>query len=292
MPDAAGSGGAASPGGVAGSGAGAGLSPADAALIARLQPPTPTPYHRLNPLTKFVAAAVTTLAVLLLGGYVAPLVLFGLLVVPGAVAGLVLRRVITASVIVTLPLAVAVGLVSVFTRPGATVLFTLGSLDATLEGLDFAAQVVVHLFVMAAALTLFGVTTAPRAFIADLERRGVSPRLAFAIGAVLDTVPAVLERGRQVRDAQRARALDTEGSAIRRAAAIVPLAGPVVVGALHQVEARSLALEARAFGRPGSRRLIWAPRDSPLEDVARWLLVAAIVAIFVVALLGVLPRLP
>lgn len=277
---------------MAGSGGGASLAPADAALLARLQPPTPTAYHRLNPLTKAVVASVTTIAALALGGYVAPTILFAVLVLPGAVVGGVARRVMTASLAVTLPLAVAVGLVSVFTRPGATVLFEVGPFDATLEGVDFAAQVVVRLFVMATALTLFGVTTAPRAFIADLERRGVSPRLAFAVGAVLDTVPAIVERGRQVRDAQRARALDTEGSLPRRAAGIVPLAGPVVVGALHQVEARSLALEARAFGRPGARHLLWVPRDSPAEQVARWLLAAALVAVITAAVLGVLPRLP
>lgn len=66
--------------------------------------------------------------------------------------------------------------------------------------------------VMAAALTLFGLTTEPRAFVADLERRGVSPRLAFLAIAVLDAIPWLIERGREVSAAQRARGLDTEGS--------------------------------------------------------------------------------
>jgi energy-coupling factor transport system permease protein len=218
--------------------------------------------------------------------------LFLALVLPGAIAAQVLRRVVTTSATVTLPLAIAVGLVSVFTRHGATVLFTIGPLDATLEGVDFAGRVVVRLFVMAAALTLFGATTSPRAFIADLERRGVSPRLAFAIGAVLDTVPSLVERGRQVVEAQRARALDTEGGGLRRLAAIVPLAGPVVVGALHQVEARALALEARAFGQPGRRHLLWAPADTATERAIRWMLLVAVVVLIGTATVGVLPHLP
>jgi energy-coupling factor transport system permease protein len=192
----------------------------------------------------------------------------------------------------TAPLAIAVGLVSVFTRPGATLLFQAGPLEATLEGLDFAARVVVRLFVMAAALTLFGLTTAPRAFIADLERRGVSPRLAYAIGAVLDAVPTMVERARTVRGAQRARGLDIDGSAIRRIAAVVPLVGPVVIGSLHQVEARSLALDARAFGRPGPRHLIWAPSDGSGQRVARWFLVLGLSAIAAGTLAGLLPPLP
>jgi energy-coupling factor transport system permease protein len=204
----------------------------------------------------------------------------------------VARHVVTRSVLITSPLAVAVGLVSVFTRPGVTVLFTVGPLDATLEGLDFAGRVVVRLFVMAAALILFGATTSPRAFIADLERRGVSPRLAFAIGAVLDTVPSLAERGRQVVVAQRARALDTEGGGLRRLAAIGPLAAPIVVGALHQVEARTLALEARAFGRPGRRHLLWAPADTATERAIRWLVLVAVVVVLGAAATGSLPRVP
>lgn len=268
------------------------LSPADAALLARLPPRTPTAYHRLNPLTKVVAASVTTLTALVLGGYLVPILLFVAVVIPGAVVARILPRVIVLATAATLPLAIAVGLVSVFTRPGATVLFELGPFDATLEGADFAAKVVVRLFVMASALALFGLTTAPRALIADLHRRGVSPRIAYALSAVLDTVPSMVERARAVREAQWARGLDTEGGFLRRAAGVLPLVGPVVLGALHDVERRSLALEARAFARPGPRQLLWAPRDTRRERVVRWQLVAAFLVVVVGAATGALPRLP
>ena len=231
---------------------------------------------------------VTVLATLVLGGYVAPVVLLATLVLPGALVAGGLQRVLTTSAALTLPLAIAVALVSVFTRSGATVLFRVGPIDATVEGVDFAAQVTLRLFVSAAALTLFGLTTAPRAFIADLERRGVSPRLAFAIGSVLDTVPSMAKRARAVRDAQRARGLDTEGNVLRRVAAVVPLAGPVVIGALHEVEGRSLALDARAFGRPGPRHLLWVPLDSPAERLARWLLFLGLAVVVAATVAGVL----
>ncbi len=261
-------------------------------MLARLPPPTPTAYHRLNPLTKAVLAVVTTVAALFLGGYLAPALLFLVFVLPGAAIGRVLARVVAISTAVTLPLAIAVGLVSVFTRPGATVIFELGPFDATLEGLDFAARIALRLFVMAAALTLFGLTTAPRSFIADLERRGFPPRLAFAIGAALDAVPAMAERARMVRDAQQARGLDLESGALRRVAGLLPLVGPVVLGAIEEVEARSLALEARAFGQTGRRHLLWAPADSAPQRAARWLLMVALMAAIVATAAVALPRLP
>lgn len=221
-----------------------------------------------------------------------PAVVFATLVLPGALAAGVARGVLTRAAVLALPLGIAVALVSVFTRPGATLLFALGPFHATLEGADFAAKVIVRLLVMAAALVLFGATTSTRSLVVDLERRGISPRLAFALGAIAGAVPALVERARDVRDAQRARGLDTEGSLRRRIGGVVPLVGPVVIGALHQVEQRSLALEARAFGRPGPRHLLWAPPDTAKERAARWLLLTALLVVIAGSLSGVIPRLP
>jgi energy-coupling factor transport system permease protein len=195
-------------------------------------------------------------------------------------------------VIVTLPIAISVAIVSILGRAGSTVLFVIGPFDATLEGVQFAAEVALRLFVVAMALALFGLTTEPRALVADLERRGVSPRLTFAAAATLDAVPAMSERARTIQEAQRARGLDTEGSVGARFRGILPLVGPAILGGLHDVEARSLALEARAFDRPGPRHLLWAPADSGRQRGARWLLVGALVAFGVGAVTGFLPHLP
>lgn len=268
------------------------LSVDDAAFLARLHPAAPTPYHRRNPLTKATLAIATTLTALIIGGYLVPSLLLIGVILPSAAAAGSVRPVLSRAAALTLPLAVAVALVSAFTRPGSTVLLVLGPFDATVEGVDFAARVIVRLYVMAAAVTLFGLTTPARVLTVDLERRGVSPRLTYAIGAVLDTVPAMVERVRLVVDAQRARGLDTEGNLLRRAAGVVPLVGPVVIGALHGVEARSLALDARAFGRRGPRQLLWAPIDSGWERVARWLLGIALVVLIAGAAAGAIPALP
>jgi energy-coupling factor transport system permease protein len=200
--------------------------------------------------------------------------------------------VLRAAALATLPIAIAVGLVQGFGGLGEPVLFRLGPLEATAEGLSAAAQVSLRLFVMAAALALFGLTTPASELVADLERRGVSPRLAFAASATLGAVPALVEQAGVVRDAQRARGLDIDGGVIARIRGVLPLAGPVVLGTLHGVERRALALEARAFGRPGRREPLWAPPDFEVERVLRWALAAAVLALVVAAAAGVLPRLP
>ena len=196
------------------------------------------------------------------------------------------------AVALSLPIGISVALVSIFTRAGETVLFQIGPFDATLEGVDFAGQVIVRLFVLAAALALFGLTTEPRAFVVDLERRGLPARLSFAAAATLEAIPLMVERAVAIQAAQRARALDTEGSLLARIGGLMPLVGPVIVSSLIEVEERSLALEVRAFGRPGRRHLLWWLSDSPRQRIVRWALLIALVAYIAGRVTGAIPALP
>jgi energy-coupling factor transport system permease protein len=227
-----------------------------------------------------------------IGGYATPLVLLVLLVVPAAFLAGVLGRVARLALAVSLPIVVSVALVSILTRPGENVLFELGPLRATLEGVDFAAQVTLRVIVMSMVLVLFGLTTEPRAIVADLERRGLPPRVTFGIAAALDAVPAMVERARDVTAAQRARGLDTEGSVVARLRGLPSLVGPVLLSSLAEVEERSLALDARGFERPGRRQPLWAPADSPAEQVARWVIVAAVVVLVLGRVAGPLAGIP
>lgn len=262
------------------------------AALGGLGRPGPSAYHRLNPLTKATSAAVATLGAFLLGGYLAPTLLLAGLVLPGAFAARLLGRALRLALVVSLPIAVSVALVSVFTRAGTTVLFSVGPFDATAEGVDFAGRVVVRLAAVAAALALFGLTTEPRALVVDLERRGLSPRLTFAVAAALDAIPRMVERAVAITAAQRARGLDTESGLVARSRGVLPLVGPVILSSLTEVEQRSLALDARAFGRPGPRQLLWSPPDSGRQRAVRWLLVLGLLAVLGGRLVGALPELP
>jgi energy-coupling factor transport system permease protein len=227
-----------------------------------------------------------------LGGYLAPLAIIVLTILPAAVVAGVAGRLVRISFLLTLPIAISVVLVSVFTRAGETVLFSIGPFDATAEGVDFAGQTLVRLFAISTAIGLFGLTTDPRAFVLDLERRGLSPRFAFVALATLEAVPAMVERAGVIQAAQRARGLDTEGSVRARLRGVMPLVGPVILSSLTEVEERSLALEVRAFGRPGKRHLLWRIPDSGLQYAARALALLALVAAIVLRIAGAMPSLP
>jgi len=76
--------------------------------------------------------------------------------------------------------------------------------------------------------------------------------------------------------------METEGGLWRRFRGLVPLIGPVLFGALAEVEERTMALEARAFIAPGRRTILRALPDSGRQRAARWLLfVGSVVAVVV-----------
>lgn len=228
----------------------------------------------------------------MIGGYLGPLAIIAIAILPSAVIAGVAGRLVRISFLLTLPIAISVVLVSVFTRAGETVLFTIGPFDATAEGVDFAGQTLVRLFAISTAIGLFGLTTDPRAFVLDLERRGLSPRFAFVAVATLEAVPAMVERAGVIQAAQRARGFDTEGSLRARLRGVMPLVGPVILSSLTEVEERSLALEVRAFGRPGRRHLLWRIPDSRIQLAVRVLAIAALILAIVLRVTGNLDGLP
>jgi energy-coupling factor transport system permease protein len=237
-------------------------------------------------------AVTTTALAVLAGGLLGPAILAAVAVVVPAVMGRILGRLLRTALLLTLPIAVSVLLVNLFFFPaGRQILFQVGPITATAEGLGFALETLARIGAISGAITLFYLTTPPSELVLDLERRGVSPRIAFVTLASVQTVPALVERASTITAAQRARGLDTEGSLWRRLRGVLPLAGPVLLGSITEVEERTMAFEARGFTRPGRRTLLWWPSDSDRQRLARWLLVLAVPLLVVMRAAGWLGRL-
>ena len=113
----------------------------------------------------------------------------------------------------TIPLVLSIVLVNTFIYPGATdVIARIGPLTPTWTGLTVALQAMLRVVAFALSVALFALTTPTDDLLTDLERRGLGRRGVFVIGAAIGTVPRMIERAREISDAQRARGMDTEGS--------------------------------------------------------------------------------
>lgn len=254
-------------------------------------PPGRGPYRSLAPTTRLVIALAMAFFAFVVRGWTGPVVVLAL-VLPMAVRTGVTRGLLP-YLLATLPFVVSVLLINTFLYPGATdVAFTLGPLTATYSGFVVAVQTALRVVAFAFSVGLFALTTPTDRLVADLERRGLGRRASFVLGAAVGLLPRLLDQAHEITDAQRARGLDTEGRIWRRMRGIVPLAGPLVIGALSDVEARAMALEARAFTAPGRRTVLRPHPDSAAQSGLRWALAAGTAALLVAVAAGWLGWLP
>lgn len=229
-------------------------------------------YRTVNPATKLAVAALEVVAAFLVPGWIGPLVVLAVVVATAAA---------------TLPVVASIVVVNLFLLPGASdAIVRIGPIAPTWSGLWFGLQTTARFLAFSLAIGLVYLTTPVDDLLADLERRGVGRRAVFVVGSAVETVPRMIERAGEIVDAQRARGLDTQGRFYRRAAGVVPLAAPLVMGTLAEVEERTLALEARAFTAPGRTTLLRVPADTTVDRVVRWTALLVLAALMVVRISG------
>lgn len=235
-------------------------------------------YRSTNPSTKLAIAALEVAAAFVVPGWPAPVAVLAVVLAVAAAA----RRLrgLAAIGLAASPIVLSILLINLFLLPGARdPIGRLGPLAPTWSGLWFGLLTVTRLFAFSAAIALVYLTTEIDDLLADLAHRGLGRRAVFVVGAAVQTVPRTIERAGEIVAAQRARGMDTEGRIWRRARGVIPLAAPVVFGALAEVEERTMALEARAFSAPGRQTLLRVPPDRAADRLLRWAALLAIAAI-------------
>lgn len=174
-----------------------------------------------------------------------------------------------------IPILVSLVLVQGFFYPSAEdIVLRIGPLALKGEGLLFAATIGSRLLLMLAGFVLVLLTTHPADLTAALTQRGLSPDVAYLVLSALQLIPRMQARGQTITTAQQARGLETGGNLLQRVRGLLPLFGPLILGALGDVEERAMALEARAFRAPRAKTSLRTLHDSSAQRIARWLLVA------------------
>ncbi|MER3387461.1 MAG: energy-coupling factor transporter transmembrane component T [Microcella pacifica] len=245
--------------------------------------------HRLNPVTKLVALLSIILAVFAVPHWWIPLGIVAVVIVPAAVLGRVGGRLLRLFLILLLPLLVVLFLIQgLFYPDGSTVLWEWGLAQLTTEGLLFALTIGSRLTALVLGSLVFVLTTDPARLMSALTQVGMSPKIAYVISASLQIIPAFQARAQSILLAQQARGLAIVGSPLKRARALLPLLGPLILGMITDVDERSTAMEARAFGAtPKPTSLIIVP-DPVGERVARWLMFLSAIAVVVLVVVGVI----
>jgi energy-coupling factor transport system permease protein len=244
-----------------------------------LYAPRESGLHRLHPLTKLALASFFLVVAVALPGTWLVYGAFALLIVPLAAWGEVLRPLLRALLPIVLPFAVSLFLIQGFFWSGGTPVFHIGPLSLKREGLLFATRGTGRILIIVSSFLLLSLSTRPDALMLSLSQRGVPKSLTYIILATLQLIPRFQDKATTILDAQRARGLETEGSLLQRARALLPMVKPLVLGSILDIEERAIALEARAFGRSGPKTSLLVLADSSVQAAMRWLLLVAAVAV-------------
>lgn len=151
--------------------------------------------------------------------------------------------------------------INVFMTKGE-VLYTLGPLTITKEGLGQAVFMALRLILLITGTSLLTLTTSPIALTDAIEML-LSPfkkiglpahELAMMMTIALRFIPTLLEETDKIMKAQMARGADFEsGNILRRAKNLVPLLVPLFINAFRRADELATAMEARCY-RGGDHR--------------------------------------
>jgi energy-coupling factor transport system permease protein len=235
--------------------------------------------HRLHPLTKLALAGL-----MLVGGLTLPqawvtYLFFALFVLPLALWGRVAGRLLKSLLRIVLPLTISLLLVRGLFWPSGTPLAALGPLSLKAEGLQFTAIIVARILAVASSFLLLSLTTRPDNLMITLAQRGLSGTISYIMLTTLQIVPHFQTKAQTILAAQQSRGLEIGGNILARIRALVPLVIPLILGSIVDIEERAMALEARAFSRPGPKTSLLILPDPPAEKAARWLLVGGMLGL-------------
>ncbi len=142
------------------------------------------------------------------------------------------------------------------------VIYELGPLDITYEGLVQGAFMAIRLILLITGTSLLTLTTSPISLTDGIERL-LSPfkkvgvpahELAMMMTIALRFIPTLLEETDKIMKAQMARGADFEsGNLINRAKNLVPLLVPLFISAFRRADDLAMAMEARCY-RGGENR--------------------------------------
>lgn len=234
-----------------------------------------TGIHRLHPLTKLVYVLTCLLIGWLIPGIWSPYIVFLVGIVPVAIIGKVLPQVVQSTIKAAIPFAISLIIVQGLFWTGGTVVRELGPFSLKAEGVFFAIRGTGRIILAVSGFLLLNYTTRSDELMLALSQKGLPNSISYVVLSTLQIIPRFQRKANTILDAQRSRGLETEGSFLVRARALLPLIFPLLLGSIVDIEERAIALEVRAFGRSGPKTSLLTLHDTTLQRIVRWLLVLA-----------------
>jgi len=172
------------------------------------------------------------------------------------------------------PIIIFTAILNVLFTRGDVVLFEIGPVSVTRQGLRLAAMMIVRIFCLIVGSSLLTYTTSPieltdaiESLLGPLKRLHMPVHeLAMMMTIALRFIPLLIEETDKIMSAQKARGADMEsGGLLQRAKALIPVLVPLFVSSFRRADELALAMECRCYhgdeGRTRMKQLRYETRD-------------------------------
>lgn len=205
--------------------------------------------HKASPTTKFLWGMIVLLWLFLMFDPLHVLVL-GVVIFAVAkfAAGLSLIRLIRTSLTVGIGGLFIIVLQGVF-FPGETVLFRIGPLQPTLEGINVGLAIALRILAIVAASAVIAKTTDPRDVFLSLVQIGIPYNIAYGLFAAIRFIPLMEYEAETIREAQMVRGVASQRGGLKSIINQVRnFLVPFIACGVRRAQQSAVALEVRAFG--------------------------------------------
>lgn len=232
----------------------------DAEILAYLQPEKHG-LEALSPLTWLAFTLVGVVGSILFDGrFILPLVVLTLLLALGTSHQ---RRFFKRWLKTAVLLAIVIAFFQVLVIHSGTEIWRLGFFTITTDGVERALHFGLRILGIFTPVLLAIEAVDANDLLLAMERKGVSPLASYVILSSLNMIPEMGERLKVITDAQKSRAIETEGSLWTRFKAFVPVLTPVILSAIVGIEERAMTLDVRGFEADCPKTALKDVTDTP-----------------------------
>ena len=122
---------------------------------------------------------------------------------------------------------------------------------------------------------VFFLTTEMRDLCYCLEQFGFPPSGTFMVLSTFSCISSIKDKLNAVRESQRARGIETEGSFAIKVKSVLPVLFPVIISSMTGIEDKTLAMDARAFAAKGTHTSL--RKIAPAAAMEKGITAAAVV---------------
>jgi len=183
---------------------------------------------------------------------------------------------------------------NLFMTQGENVLFAIGFIRVTMEGLQMAAQMGLRMILLISGSSILTLTTSPiqmtdgvEALLKPLKPLKVPAHdIAMMMTIALRMIPTLAEEMDKIMKAQKARGAEIDtGGLLKRAKSLLPILVPLFVSAFKRADELATAMEARCYRGDVNRTRMKIMRIAKRDWVATGIIIVFGVLLFLIRML-------